>query len=205
MENILYPAIEVDTGGIAKLFSEIDPYKAMGPDEIPPQLLKELSSEIAPCPSLVFRGSLKQGILPSDWKTALVTALFKKGSRNDQCNYHPISLNSVCCKVFKHIIYSNIMSHLEEFSILSECQYGFYGKQSAELQLIRTLHDFAFNLNDKIQTDVIMLDFCKAFDKISHSLLLHRLHYYDIRGPTLQWISSFLNGRIYSLCEVLQL
>jgi len=50
--HILYPVmptIEVDTGGIAK---EIDPCKAMGPDEIPPQLLKELSSEIAPCLSL---------------------------------------------------------------------------------------------------------------------------------------------------------
>jgi len=125
MGNIHYPvmpAIEVDTGGIAKLLFEIDPYKAMGPDEIPPRLLKELSSEIAPCLSLVFRASLKQGILPSDWKTALVTPLFKKGSRNDPYNYRPISLTSVCCKVFEHIIYSNIMSHLEEFSVLSECQ-----------------------------------------------------------------------------------
>jgi len=118
----------------------------MGPDEIPPQLLKELSSEIALCLSLVFRASLKQGILPSDWKTALVTPLFKKGNRNDPCNYRPISLTSVCCKVFEHIIYSNIMSHLEEFSILSECQHGFRGKRYTELQLIHTLH-FALNLN----------------------------------------------------------
>jgi len=101
--------------------------------------LKEVSSEIAPCLSLVFRASLKQGILPSDWKTALVTPLFKKGSRNDPCNYCPISLTSVCCKVFEYIIYSNIMSHLEEF------QYGFRGKRSAEFQLICTLHDFALN------------------------------------------------------------
>ena len=49
--NVLYPdmpTIEVDAAGIAKLLLEIDPYKAMGPDKILPQLLKESSYEIAP-------------------------------------------------------------------------------------------------------------------------------------------------------------
>jgi len=202
MGNILYPdmsTIEVDTAGIAKLLLEIDPYKATGPDKIPPRLLKELSYEISPCLSLVFRASLKQAVLPSDWKTALVTPLFKKGSRCNPCNYRPISLTSVCCKVLEHIIYSSIMSHLTTFNIISECQYGFRAKRSAELQLIRTIHDFAFNLNNKVQTDVIMLDFCKAFDKVSHRFLLHKLHYYGVRGPVLQWISAFLNGRTQSV------
>ena len=119
MGNILYPdmsTIEVDTAGIAKLLLEIDPYKATGPDKIPPRLLKELSYEISPCLNLVFRASLKQAVLPSDWKTALVTPLFKKGSQSDLCNYRPISLSSVCCKVLEHIIYSSIMSRLETFT-----------------------------------------------------------------------------------------
>ena len=64
MGKILYPdmpTIDVDTGGIAKLLSEIYPYKAMGLDEIPPILLKELSYEVTPCLSLVFTASFKQG------------------------------------------------------------------------------------------------------------------------------------------------
>ena len=60
------------------------------------------------------------------------------------------------------------------------------------LPLIRTIHDF---LNNKAQTDVIMLDFCKAFAKVSQHFLLHKLHYYGVRGPILLWISSFLRGR----------
>jgi len=75
---------------------------------------------------------------------------------------------------------------------ISEYQYGFHGKWSAELQSIRTLHDFVLDLNNKVQTDVIMLDFCKAFDKVSCCFLLHKLQYYGVRGPILQWISSFL-------------
>ena len=97
--------------------------------------------------------------------------------------------------MLEHIIYSNIISHLESYNVLSNSQFGFHVKRSAEQQLLRTIHDFALNLNNKTQTDVILLDFCKAFDKVSHCLLLHKLDHYDIRGPTFEWISSFLTGR----------
>ena len=88
------------------------------------------------------------------------------------------------------------MSHLETFSILSECQYGFRGKCSAELQLLQTIYNFALNLNHKVQTDVI-LDFCKAFDKVSHRFLLHKLYHYGIRGSTLQWILMAVVKELY--------
>jgi len=167
----------------------------MGPDGIPPKLLKEVSYEIAPCLSFVFRASLKQSTLPQDWKATLVTPIFKKGSRTDPYNYRLISLTSVCCKVLKHI-----KRHVSPwgFNIISECQYGFRGKWSAELQLICTLHDFVLNLNNKAQTDVVMLDFCKAFDKVSHRFLLHKLHYYSHRWCTTRdCVRSLIAFNIY--------
>ena len=112
--------------------------------------------------------------------------IFKKGNRSDPSNYRPISLTSVCCKVLEHIIYSNIISHLESYNVLSNSQFGFRAKRSAEQQLLRTIHDFALNLNNKTQTDVILLDFCKAFDKVSHCLLLRKFDHYGIRGPTFE-------------------
>ena len=51
------------------------------------------------------------------------------------------------------------------------------------------------NLSNGKQTDVILLDFRKAIDKVSHEKLIHKLHGYDIRGETLSWIKAFLNGR----------
>ena len=94
-----------------------------------------------------------------------------------------------------YVIYSNIISHLESYNVLSNNQFGFRAKRSAEQQLLCTIHDFALNLNNKTQTGAILLDFCKAFDKVSHCLLLHKLDHYGIRGPTFEWISSFLIGR----------
>ncbi|XP_062605835.1 uncharacterized protein LOC134267643 [Saccostrea cucullata] len=52
------------------------------------------------------------------------------------------------------------------------------------------------NIDNKGQTDVILLDFSKAFDKVPHKRLLYKLSYYGIRGCHLQWIEDFLTGRI---------
>ena len=138
---------------------------------------------------------MQQGNIPDDWKKALVTPLFKKGNRNNPVNYRPISLTSVCCKLLERIIYSNIISHLNEHNILSDAQFGFRHRHSVELQLLRTIHDLAFNLNNKKQTDATLLDFSKAVDKVSHCLLKLKLNFYGIKHQTYQWISSFLSKR----------
>ena len=144
---------------------------------------------------LLFSASLHQGRVPSDWKKALVCPVFKKGDRKNPSNYHPVSLTCIYSKVMEHIIYSEIMSHLETHNILSDMQFGFTKSRSAELQLLQTIHDLAFGLNHKRQTDVILLDFSKAFNWVSHCHLITKLEYYGIRNNILNWITSFLSGR----------
>ena len=87
------------------------------------------------------------------------------------------------------------MSHLNAHNIISDNQYGFRKRRSAELQLIHTVHDFAYTLNERKQTDTILLDFCKAFDKVPHRHLKLKLEYYGVRNQALKWISSFLEER----------
>ena len=84
--------IEITTAGVKKLLQDLDPSKSHGPDKIPSKLLKLMASEIAPSLSLVFSASLHQGVVPQDWKLALVTPLFKKGSRKEPSNYRPVPL-----------------------------------------------------------------------------------------------------------------
>ena len=149
-------------------------------------------TNLTPCLFILFSASLKQGIIPTDWKKATVSPIFKKGSRSDPANYRAISLTSLLCKTLEHIIYSHVMGHLERNNILSTNQFGFRQKRSADLQLLLTVHDLASSLNDNAQTDCILLDFSKAFDKVSHKLLLLKLRYYGITGETINWIQSFL-------------
>ncbi len=189
------PDIVVHPPGVAKLLRELNPYKATGPDKVPAKLLKEVADEIAPALALVFQASLKQHKLPSDWKNALVAPLFKKGERYKASNYRPVSLTSICCKSLEHIIHHHIINHLETLGILSDAQHGFRKRRSCETQLNITVDDLARGLNNGKQIDAILLDFSKAFDKVPHQRLRLKLEYYGVRGNTLEWISSFLNGR----------
>jgi len=174
------------------LLSQIDPHKAGGPDNIPARVLKELAYQLTP---MLTQQSLNTGNIPQQWKSAFVTPIFKKGKKYDPSNYHPVSLTSIVCKTFEHILVSHIMKHLETNNILCNNQYGFRARHSCESQLLLTVDDFACALNNRLQVDIGILDFSKAFDKVPHTRLVMKLEYYGIRGKPLQWITSFLTNR----------
>ena len=74
-------------------------------------------------------------------------------------------------------------------------QHSFREKRSCETQLIMLIDELAKNMQIGKQTDLILLDFSKAFDKVAHEKLLLKLHHYGIRGDTLKWIKDFLDNR----------
>ena len=155
------------------------------------------SNEISPILALIYNESLAR----DDWRQANIS-LFKKGEKYDATNYRPVSLTCICCKTLEHIFVSNINKHLALDSILADCQHGFGSQRSCETQfgpVCARLHDIISNLDWAVnrgqkQTDLINMDFAKAFDKVPHRRLLHKLEYYGIRGSTHKWINSWLSG-----------
>ena len=129
-------SVDITEPGVTKILHALQPGKAPGPDGITTTILKELAEVISPILTIIFQSSLDTGILPSDWKDANVTPVFKKGEHYDPANYRPVSLTSVCCKVLEHILTSNIMTHLELHGILCHQQHGFRRKRSCETQLL---------------------------------------------------------------------
>ena len=101
--------------------------------------------------------------------------VYKKGDRKEPLNYRPISLTSVASKLIEHNLAHDIRDFLERNSILTECQHGFRKKHSCESQLIHTITDLSIFNNFNTQVDVLVLDFSKAFDAVSHSKLIHKL------------------------------
>ena len=86
-------------------------------------------------------------------------------------------------------------SQVDHHKILTDVQHGFRKRRSCETQLILTIDDLAKSLNNQEQVDVVLLDFAKAFDKVPHRRLIHKLNHYGIRGKQQQWIANFLQGR----------
>ena len=76
-----------------------------------------------------------------------------------------------------------------------DLQHGFHSKRSCETQLTMLIEEIHRSLKEGKQTDIIYLDFSKAFDEVNHAMLILKLHNYGIRGRTFSWISAFLNGR----------
>ena len=105
------------------------------------------------------------------------------------------SLTCVCAKLLEHIICTQIMSHFSENKILTPVQHGFRSKHSCESQLLITTDEFIQNFESKTQTDVVVLDFSKAFDVVPHQRHLHKLDHYGIRRTTLNWIHNFLTNK----------
>ena len=84
-------------------------------------------------------------------------------------------------------------------NIFADCQHGFHSQRSCETQLVQFFHDMVSNLDraqnrGHRQTDVIIMDFAKAFDKVPHKRFLYKLHYCTIRGSTHKWIASWLSA-----------
>ena len=167
--------ITVTEQGVLKLLQHINTNKAIGPDNIPNQILKECAKELAPGITCIFQSSLDSGSLPEDWTNANVSPIFKKGDRHRAENYRPVSLTSVLSKLLEHIVCRSVVQHLEENDILTSRNHGFRSGYSCETQLVATMEDFAINFERGQQTDVAILYFSKAFDTVPHSRLLQKI------------------------------
>ena len=179
---------------VLSLLQSLDVNSSMGPDGIHPCILKYCQSLALPL-NKIFRCSVDSGRVPVAWKISEVVPLFKKGSRSDALNYRPISLTSVCCKTLERLIASSLVDYLEENNILCDDQFGFRRGMTVDDQLLLVYNEVSLWLDQGYSSDVILFDFRKAFDVVSHTVLLHKLGLLGVSGSLLSWIRSFLTGR----------
>jgi len=187
--------INVDSSGIADRLQSLRSDKAAGDDNLSRRLLKVLSTEIAIPVSLIFRKSLDTGCVPRDWRTAIVSPLFKKGRRTDPENYRLVSLTSQIVKVVESVLRDEIVNHLEKYSLIRQSQHGFRKGYSCTSNLLSFLESVTASLDAKRYVDTIYLDFAKAFDTVLYQRLL-KLRAHGIDGVVCDWIGAWLkDGR----------
>ena len=169
--------------------------KACGPDDIHPYVLQKAASAVSVPLTQIFKLSLSTGECPSDWRTANVTPIHKKGDRTDPSNYRPVSLTSQVCKVFESMVKEHITKHLTSNNILSDKQHGFREGRSCLTNLLEIIESWTDILDDDDGVDVAYLDFRKAFDLVSHRHLIYKMSKYGITRQTLNWVEAFLSNR----------
>lgn len=206
----LFPGLNIDIGEpmerlvidfqiVSKKLGQINKNKSAGPDGIHSRILFEIKDHIVEYLTYIFNCSLKSGIVVEDWKKSYVIPLFKKGRRESVCNYRPVSLTSICCKLMESIIKDYIVAYFFRNNLFANCQYGFLPFRSTVLQLLKFMDILTNAVDSGDEVDVIYTDLEKAFDKISHERLLFKLREYKVHDEIIRWIRSYLSGRTFQV------
>jgi hypothetical protein len=180
---------------VKKQIKKLKPTGAAGPDGITTRLLQMCKDEISPVLATIYRKSLRDGVVPAEWKTANVVPIFKKGSKKVPGNYRPISLTCICCKIMESVLKEDICMHLKRNKIIKGSQHGFTKGRSCTINLLEFMEKVTKAADEGKSIDIIYLDFAKAFDKVPIRRLIAKLSGMGISGNILRWISDWLTNR----------
>ena len=187
--------ISVTPKMVRKVVMNLDLSKASGPDCIPVVVLKNCEPELSYILAELLNKCLKESCFPDCCKVSSVIPVFKNvRERSTAKNYRPVSLLSVVSKVFEKLVINMIVDHLEHCGLFSDFQYGFRSSRStADLPTVVS-DRIARAFNRSGATRALALDISKAFDRVWHAGLLHKLKSYGASGQIFSLISSFLNN-----------
>lgn len=163
--------------------------------EIPAPVLKYCKKQLCVPIKMIWDDSLETGVIPKHYKIQFVAPIHKKESTVFARNYRPISITSHVIKIFERVIRNHLINYLESNSIINPNQHGFRKGKSCLTQLLAHYDELLQNALNGRETDVIYIDFAKAFDKIDHEILLRKLSLYGISGNLYKWLENFLMDR----------
>ena len=186
---------ELTEDNVKQIVSNMSSDKATGSDGLSARFTKLFLSALMPILLVIFNCSIRNGIFPFSWKISKVTALFKKGVQTDPQNYRPISVVPFLSKVLEKHVFDHFYTFLTENQLLSVNQFGFRKRCSVIDALLSLKLNIISALNQNKKCIVISLDLKKAFDLVSHELLLNKLFKYGCNEITLKWFKSYLQNR----------
>ena len=155
-------------------------------------MLKDAALVLTKPLTFIINLSLETGVVPSEWKVAKVIPLYKSGSQAEIDNYRPISILPTFSKILEKIVYKQLMAHLERHNLLFKYQFGFRPNRSTELAVTYFTDFIRKEADSGKATGAVFIDLTKAFDTISHSIMLSKLSRHGVSDMELQWLTDYL-------------
>ena len=178
-----------------KRLSSLKVHKSTGPDDVPAWVLRDFAHCLAGPLASIANDSIREGSLPSEWKTANTIPLPKvQPPKSIQTDLRPISITPVAAKTMEYFPVKLISEAIVD---KIDCdQYGGVKNSSTALALHKIVHCIASAM-DKPSTTVQMLlcDFTKAFDFVDHTIVVNKLSELGLHECLLKWCANFLTQR----------
>ena len=190
---------EVTDNEVSNIINTLDHHKATGPASIPTRILITMKDIISKPLANVINLSFSSGKFPDVLKKASVVPIHKGNSKLDCCNYRPISLLSNIGKVIEKLMHTRITKFLNKHKCFFPSQYGFRSKHSINHALIEITEKIRDALDNNSFACAVFVDLQKAFDTVSHKILLEKLQHYGVRGVANNWLKSYLCQRQQSV------
>ena len=166
-----------------------------GHDNLSNKIVKIIIPSIVDPLVHIFNLSLESGVVPDPYKLAKIIPIFKTGDKEDPNNYRPISLLTAFSKILEKLVYKRLIKFLLNCNSIYLKQYGFLRGRSTEHAMIDLVQQIVSAIERKCFSLGLFLDLTKAFDTISHQILLKKMHCYGIRGVPNDWFKSYLSDR----------
>ena len=192
-DDTLLNNISITPTDVYEALSSLDPNKAMGPDGISPKVLKYCADILTNPITYLFSLTLTKSYLPIEWRTHCIIPVFKTGDHTVISNYRPISLLCIISKVIEKIIFKETTQFVS--NSFTPHQFGFLPGRSTLQQLLLFINELLDAKENNKMSDVIYLDFKKAFDSVSHCKLLLKLRSCGIAGKLFNWFKAYLTNR----------
>ena len=183
-----------EVGYVKKLLASLNPKKATGPGKISPRILAVSPEALAVPLTNLMNHCITVNAWSSLWKRSNVTPLYKKDSTMDKTNYRPVSVLTCLSKIFERVQYDQMFNFAK--SVLSDSLSGFLKGHSCATALLKVTEDFRVSLDNKDHRVAIAVDLSKAFDSVSHSLLISKLKAYGFTESAANLIRSYLCSRL---------
>ncbi|XGW28756.1 hypothetical protein V3C99_008503 [Haemonchus contortus] len=184
---------------IYELLTQWPDSHSVTPDFLPLKFIKRIAFYIAFPLEILFNLSYMRSEVPSRWKHSFIIPIPKKPPFSNPANYRPISITSIFARLFEKIVKVRLTKYLEQHNIIPSCQHGFRAGRSTETALLCSLNDWSRALDARKRVHVIYFDFAKAFDRVPHKKLIHKLELLGVYPLIVRWIESFLSGRTYQV------